>query len=81
MGSNGSDVADRISVYGEGVAYESFITGENDELNKALNLLIDDADPSKWTQEMVLSDSKVYMSLATVDSTTLKQVTTVLFSD
>lgn len=81
VGTANSDVADRIKAYGDGVAYESFITGTNDELNMALTLLIDDADSEKKTQKMLLSDSLVYMSLATSASTTLKQVTTVLFSD
>jgi len=81
VGSGNSDVADRIQAYGDGVAYESFITGTNDELNMALSLLIDDADTEKKTQQMLLSDSLVYMSLATSASTTLKQVTTVLFSN
>jgi hypothetical protein len=57
VGSGSTDVADRIKLYGDGVAYESFITGTNDELNKALSLLIDDADTTKTTQQMLLSDS------------------------
>jgi len=67
-------------VYGSGVAYENFITGDNSELNAALTLLIDDDDLEKTGRSRLTSDSLVYMSLSTATSNTFGKITDVLFS-
>jgi len=81
VGSSDTDTADRIQKYGEGNAYESFITGDNNALNMALTLLIDDLDLDKRSQKYLTSDDVVYMSLATANSDTFSTVTSVLFSE